>query len=435
MKILIISSYFPPQNSIASLRPYSWAKYWSKIGHDVTVLTTNKTFHENDLKLDVSMFKIISVPLWVPLKNAYQKEKKYIVNSNNLRLRLNIKQKALKIVKSYYDRFIEKTGCFYTCRFPDWHDIWARKAYKYVNNNNWDLVVSTGWPYSVHKIAYKLKKNNQAKKWVLDWRDLWTKNHLFPGLKIFNPIERFLENKFHKTANYITTVSKGLAETLQIMTKTPVVVIFNGYDKEDFQNILLKTRICNKELVIVYTGTIYKDYRDPEPLFKAISELLNEGSIGERDIKLIFAGPKQTDVMYLAQKYNVLNVYEYKGFLPREEALELQYNADILLFLEYQSEQTKGVLTGKLFEYLYISKEIWAIGLNNDSEVGSLIEKSNSGICLGKDIGRIKEEIIKKIQEKKQNKQKLTNKNQELLEIYDREYQAKKMLELVMDLH
>ena len=62
MKILIVSYYFPPQNSIASLRPYSWAKWWSRAGHDVTVLTIEKKILKNNLNLDCSMFKLIEVP-------------------------------------------------------------------------------------------------------------------------------------------------------------------------------------------------------------------------------------------------------------------------------------------------------------------------------------------------------------------------------------
>lgn len=42
MRILIVSTFFPPENSIASFRPYSWAKWWSRAGHEVTVVSTKK---------------------------------------------------------------------------------------------------------------------------------------------------------------------------------------------------------------------------------------------------------------------------------------------------------------------------------------------------------------------------------------------------------
>ena len=76
MKILIISDYFPPLNSIASLRPYSWAKFWSKMGHDVTVLTTQKYKKENDLNFECSSFEIIEI------ENRFKKKLESLISIN-----------------------------------------------------------------------------------------------------------------------------------------------------------------------------------------------------------------------------------------------------------------------------------------------------------------------------------------------------------------
>ena len=63
MKILIVTAFFPPQNSIASLRPYSWAKYWSRAGHDVTVLTVPKKASPSDSPMPTDGFKLLEVPI------------------------------------------------------------------------------------------------------------------------------------------------------------------------------------------------------------------------------------------------------------------------------------------------------------------------------------------------------------------------------------
>jgi hypothetical protein len=65
MRILIIAHYFPPKNSVASLRPYSWAQFWAQSGHDVTVLTTEKVEAPEDLKIDHSRFRVLTLP-WIP---------------------------------------------------------------------------------------------------------------------------------------------------------------------------------------------------------------------------------------------------------------------------------------------------------------------------------------------------------------------------------
>ena len=49
--ILIIAYDWPPRNVISTHRVYSFAKYWSKIGHTITVLTAKKKFFDRPLDL------------------------------------------------------------------------------------------------------------------------------------------------------------------------------------------------------------------------------------------------------------------------------------------------------------------------------------------------------------------------------------------------
>lgn len=78
-KILIITHYFPPINAIASHRPYSWAKYWSRMGNDITVLTTKKEPKSNDLNLDCSFFKVIEAENIIRNKLKHYILKHYII--------------------------------------------------------------------------------------------------------------------------------------------------------------------------------------------------------------------------------------------------------------------------------------------------------------------------------------------------------------------
>ena len=58
LKILIISAFFPPQNSIGGQRPYSFAKYWSRMGHSVDVLTTAKDEIDLDTYEDFTVYEV-----------------------------------------------------------------------------------------------------------------------------------------------------------------------------------------------------------------------------------------------------------------------------------------------------------------------------------------------------------------------------------------
>ena len=106
----------------------------------------------------------------------------------------------------------------------------------------------------------------------------------------------------------------------------------------------------------------------------------------------------------MAESCGISEYFSYAGFLPREEVLKMQYDADALLFLEYNNPEVKGVLTGKIFEYICLGREIWAIGIESDSSVGSLINESKTGVCFGTDSSKIEKYIVKALKNRKENK-------------------------------
>jgi hypothetical protein len=420
VKILIISTFFPPENSIASLRPYSWAKWWSRAGHEVTVLTTSKSKRDSDLVLDCSGFEVISLP--VPFLSRASSSYRNIAVSG----KKNSGKVLLTLIKKWYSSFAQKTGCFYACRFPDFHDLWAKNAVKKIHGSSFDLIISTGGPYSVHRIGLVMKKKNSKLKWIVDWRDLWTYNHLYNGLKIFLPYERYLENKFHNNADLITTVSEPLANTLRKITKTNVEVIYNGYDPDDYTKIEQKERKKNDVFTIVYTGTIYKGFQDPSPLFEAVSNLVKNDFLVSNRVQIVFAGAN-ADVSDIAEYYHISEFYSYRGLLPREDALQLQYDADAVLFLEYDNPSIPGILTGKLFEYLYIAREIIAVGIDGMTAAGKLITDTQTGICLGRDVKKIEEYLVEKISNKVKSN---LMRNDKLIQEFERKNQAMKILDI-----
>jgi hypothetical protein len=372
--------------------------------------------------MDVSNFSIIdvSVPILSKITPLYLKNTSSVNNKKKFTL--------WPFIKRLYLSFSQQTGCFSTCRFPDFNDLWAKKAFKRVESLYFDMVISTGGPYSVHRVGLALKKKRPDIKWIVDWRDLWTKSHLYPGLRIFRWYEQHLENKFHQYADLITTVSDPLAGILRSMTKTQVTTIYNGFDSEDYQEIQSKPRKENDVFTIVYTGTIYRGFRDPFPLFKAVSNLKDKGLITANSLKIQFAGAN-ADVSDIAEKYDVADFYTYLGFIPRVDALQLQYDADAVLFLEYNNPDVPGILTGKLFEYLYIAKEIIAIGIDLTTSAGKLICDVKAGYSFGIDVEKIEIYLIERIIKKMKKEDK---KNYDMVNVFTRQKQAMRLFDFLM---
>ena len=160
LKILIITHYFPPLNSIASHRPYSWAKYWSKMGHDVTVLTTPKEQRDNNLNLPFDGFKVIEIenPLHIKLKKILGQGQK-LAQQHSIEAKEKSKNKSLKLLFIKKIKSIaEKKGIFLTARMPDFTDVWYFNVIKKFDFQHYDIVVSSSGPYTVHLLGLRLKK-------------------------------------------------------------------------------------------------------------------------------------------------------------------------------------------------------------------------------------------------------------------------------------
>ncbi|MCF0126503.1 MAG: glycosyltransferase [Clostridia bacterium] len=424
MKILIIAYFFPQTNTIGALRPYSWAKYFSSQGHDVTVATVKNREKPDDLDYDLSKFTVISEPL--TLKHNTSEHNSYNQDSQCSSKKASLYSRIYASLKKTVFDFSTKTGILYGCRYPDFRLGWVNRLYKRLKNEQFDVVISTGCPYIVHSVAYKLRQDKDF-FWVIDWRDLWTNNSAAKGLKVFHSYERKLERKYHSACDLVTTVSEGLRDELTKITDKRVEVIYNGFDPEEYTVITDNPRKDNPKIVISYLGSIYKGSRDPEPLFAALAELISEHKINEAEFELNFAGPN-TDVKDLAQKYKLDNSYHFLGKLSRRESLQLQYDSDILLFLESE-HKTKGILTGKLFEYISLGREIVAIGITGNNDAGKLIEASGIGFCLGTDIEKIKKWVLEHFE----NKCGVKVSDYSAVNKFTREVQAEQLLRRIAD--
>lgn len=429
MKILIITDYFPPQNSIASLRPYTWAKYWTQMGHEVIVLTTQKNKQDNDLKLDCSIFQVIEI------ENSFKKRLKFFFHKKLAHPSLNQKiendsNHIKKYIKNKIVSFIKERGIFSTARMPDFNDFIIKKAYDAVKNETFDLVISTAGPYSEHLIAKKLKNANKAQFWVADYRDLWTQNHIFKGMFPFIIFEEYLESQVNKCADIITTVSLPLA--MQIKNKyqlDKVEVIENGFDLDDLKNISEEPFWTDQKVRLVYTGVIYSGKRDPSPLFQAIQEISNSDKKNLLDkLEVIFIGNNQALIDSLIAKFNVELWVKYKGFLSREDSLRMQRDAHALIFLEFEGNGVDGILTGKLFEYICSGTEILGIGITHNTSAGKLIAERGYGTNFGKDSQMLKNYLIDILMH---NIKKKITKNLDIIEKYSRKKQAETLLNLV----
>ncbi|MEB8389488.1 hypothetical protein OO012_19975, partial [Rhodobacteraceae bacterium KMM 6894] len=78
-----------------------------------------------------------------------------------------------------------------------------------------------------------------------------------------------------------------------------------------------------------------------------------------------------------------------------EKALERQQSSQVLLLVEIDSEETKGIIPGKFFEYIKAERPILGVGPQG-WEVAQMISETNTGSAYTyKDSVGIKNQLLK----------------------------------------
>lgn len=415
-KILIVTYDWPPRNSIATHRPYSWARYWAEQGIEVTVLTANKKFFDQPLDLDLPQLNGVKVvnadyKALIPISNAvrHQTASRLI--------------KPFKKIKSFISTL---SGWEYDVR-----SNWAKTAERMTKEigTDFDVIVSTYGPDSAHKIASKFKKSNPSLFWVADYRDLWSQNTRKKDSYLSRIFIRRSEMKVVGLADMYTTVSEELAQTLkELVNKTPEV-IFNGFDIDLNPEIYKKPlKIKDGCLHIVYTGRIYPSKRNPIPLIKAIEALIEKNLIEPHEVVIDFYGGNTEIIDQEIGPIKYSQIIKHHGHVPRTQALELQKSADILLLLESGDQDSKGFLTGKIFEYIGAGRPIISIGSSSDSAIARVLNETRSGACYENSSNALAKDILNYLRGVPPI---WFNPDLPAIEIYSRKYQAERLLQKI----
>ncbi len=248
-------------------------------------------------------------------------------------------------------------------------------------------MISSYAPPASHLVAGMLKRRFPSVNWVADYRDLWIEHQEFKGLFPFTLLEKKLESTLVRNADLLTSVSPPLCHILKLKFGLPALVVWNGFDKSNVAGPADR-RVSARQFVLAYTGTVYPQKQDPSSLFRAIERLDRERKIDPDRFQVVFVGQYMDYVRVSARRWGVLRYVRFLGPVSHDESLEIQRKADALLFLDWLDSQQKGIVTGKLFEYLACEKPIMmvtaghTIACNIAEEAGlALIARDTEECC------------------------------------------------------
>ena len=373
-KLLIITYYFPPAGGPGVQRWLKFVKYLPEFDiQPIVYVPKNPTYPIIDEGLVSQISENVIVlqnKIWEPyqLASIFSKKKTKKISSG-----IFPHQKK--------QTFLDKTFLWVRGNMfiPDARVFWVKPSVsyleKYIKENNIDTIVTSGPPHSLHLIGLELKEKLKV-KWFADFRDPWTTIGYHKALRLSSYAAKKHKNLEHKVLNSADTIivtSKTTKAEFQSITNKPISVITNGYDIE---NVAKQT--LDAKFTLAHIGSFLSD-RNPKFLWECLVELLQEIPDFKLHLEIKLIGAVSQEVLDSISESNLNSYLNLLGYVSHHEAIAHQKRSQVLLLIEINSQDTKSIIPGKLFEYMVSDRPIIAIGPEG-SDFADIIKETNTGV-------------------------------------------------------
>jgi len=387
-KVLIVTYYWPPAGGPGVQRWLKFAKYLPEFGYEPVIYTPENPSYplvDETLKREVpDDLEIVKTSIWEP----YQIAEKFSKS--------NKKFKGGQFDVGKNQSFVSKLSIFIRGNFfiPDARKFWVKPSIRflkdYLKEHHIDIIITTGPPHSLHLIGLGLKKEMPNLKWIADFRDPWTEISYYKHLKLTSGSDkkhRQLEKSVFENADLTLATSYTDAENFR-KNGANAFCVTNGFDKnvellhrESVQtkadNVICFQMDDSAKFTLSYVGVL-EQLRNPENLWKALIALSDNHQDFANDFELKFVGRVDDKILAGIENSVLKNNIKNLGYLAHGESVKEMENSTLLLITNFPNESSKGIIPGKLFEYLSTGKQIISFGPHG-ADVATILEKTKAG--------------------------------------------------------
>ena len=412
-KVLIITNEFIPYTKSLGgcIRILSLSNFLIKNNFDVHLLTSKSDFQSYYGYEDI--YKKINV-------NFINKKIKSSNSITNLLFKI-----IQKIIKFFFYNFYNSLICLgfdqATLRLKQFKII----SNKIIKKNNINNVIISSPPFSLFLISKYLKINNKNINIIHDYRDSWTLRFDNKKNLLKKIATKYLEQKSLLYCNYVICASETIASKINTNFKVSLlnkpIVVFNGYHLIDKSKLNFKNNFNNKKINIGYFGMINDDskgYRDIKIIYNKIKN--NKNIID--NFCFYFYGPN----IIKRKEINNFKVFNFFQSIDHKEALSKMNEMNYLLLIHSEELTASEVLTGKIFDYIFVKKPIIIIS-KGSTEAGKLITKHK----LGLNIDLNKYDLVQKLNNLINEPINKINLPSNIYDSFSRDYQNKKIINIL----
>jgi len=368
MRILFVSFFFPPYNSIGALRTGKTAKYLAMLGHDVRVVSAaDQNTLSASLPVEIDRHRV-EYARWLNLRWPIDK------------LLGRGRTADFGSATPANPTLTSRAAVWYRALFyvPDlqagWYPYARQAAERMMRDWKPDLILASASPVTSLMLAHRLSRRHSI-PWIGDMRDLWVDNQDYQYPSWRKQIDTMLERCVLRSATGFVTVSEPLAETLRRKFDKPTAVVLNGFDAPDYERPVEPA--SGDRLNIVFTGTIYAGRQSPDPLFEALHLLGDEAN----NVRVHFYGSSRGPVVSAPHYQGLEEIVLVHPPVSHHEIIGVQKSADVLLHLLWNDASQPGVYNAKVFEYFGARRPILAVGYTGNV-TADLIRARSAGAAL-----------------------------------------------------
>jgi glycosyltransferase involved in cell wall biosynthesis len=246
-------------------------------------------------------------------------------------------------------------------------------AIRIVRREGIDAVITTSPPGSLHFVGAAVQKATGA-RWLADVRDpLVAHQHRrsdTTAARARQAANERLARLVARRADAVSCVSEAIAEEVRGLEPRGVVrTIPNGCDFDDFAGLEYHRA---DRFRITHTGSFFGK-RDPRPFLQALRD-------SGLDVVARFVGDFRSSDREWAESLRLGDRLQLVDYAPHGEALRLQRDSEALLLLVPEAGgRGRGVLSGKVFEYLAAGRPILAV-VPPDGAAAELVRETGAGV-------------------------------------------------------